>query len=79
MHPRTLGKAAVFVAMFAAAGYYASSEGGKEGRLMAECVADGHRSLTEYVTDKDLAERIAIDSCSKHNPDGVVKAPRSGQ
>lgn len=79
MNPRAIGKAVFFVAFFAMAGYYAMSEGGKEGRLMAECVADRHRSLTEYVTDKDLAERIAIDSCSKHNSDGVVKAPRSAQ
>ncbi|KWS26699.1 hypothetical protein AL061_15090 [Pseudomonas syringae pv. syringae] len=61
--------------MLSIIGYIAMSEGAKEGALMAECVEGKLQSLNQYVSDRDVAYRIAVSTCSRYNRDGIVKIP----
>jgi hypothetical protein len=71
----TFGSFVFGLALMGGLGWIAMREGSEEAELMADCVQGKLHSLNQYVTDKELAYRIAVYGCRKYNEDGIVKIP----
>lgn len=66
------------IATLALVGYYAWTEGGRQGDAMAHCVKDKMDGFSEYMSDKKIMYRLSVSACHEYNRDNVVKIPVDG-